>query len=299
MKTPSPRLTCLLGLALVAALAPLAHRAPERLDTSSHIDGSEATAVEQALVERFESPFARVEVAVVTGVPAPDLPAGREALEDVVAGLASTPGVIGTFSYLDVRDPLFLPDHHPGGRRDGTFVAVGIEPGLPPDRIVPRLRTAAAGIDARIRRRHPEARLLFTGEASLNFDLRRASGDEVAAAEARALPLTVALLLLAFGSVPASVLSACAGVASVTVSMALAGLLTSLVPLSLSLQSVVSMLGLGLGIDYALLVASRFRESLADGRGSREAAREAARHAGGGRWRSPAPAWRSVSRPCS
>ena len=57
-------------------------------------------------------------------------------------------------------------------------------------------------------------------------------------------------------------------------------MLTRFWPLSLLLQNVVAMLGLGLGIDYALLVVGRFREALLEGMSSSAAAEEAARKAG-------------------
>src|SRR5206468_2277236 len=70
--------------------------------------------------------------------------------------------------------------------------------------------------------------------------------------------------------------------AVVAVSVALAGLyfLSSWVPVSLFAENVVSMIGLGVGVDYALFVLSRFREELDTGSAAREAARAAVRAAG-------------------
>src|SRR6185436_16401327 len=63
-------------------------------------------------------------------------------------------------------------------------------------------------------------------------------------------------------------------------SLGAAVLITRVWPLAVSLQSVVSMLGLGLGIDYALLTLSRFREAREDGSDTFAAAEQAAHHAG-------------------
>jgi uncharacterized membrane protein YdfJ with MMPL/SSD domain len=71
-------------------------------------------------------------------------------------------------------------------------------------------------------------------------------------------------------------------VGALAIALALGGaaLVTEVWSLTIVLQSVVSMLGLGLGIDYALLLVSRFREARRSGLGPEEAAVESARTAG-------------------
>jgi RND superfamily putative drug exporter len=264
-------------VALGAALLPLAQRAEQELEVTSRIPGSESAEVEQILATRFESPFARSLLLVVSAVPAPDTPSGREALQDVVAGLQGVPGITRTLSYLDSADELFLP----AAGAQGTFVVVGLDPaGVRGDDVIPRLRRSTAGIAERLQRRFPGAALRWTGEAALNFDLRRATAEEVRQGERRALPLTLILLFLAFGAAVAAVLPIASGALAIVLSLGAAVLIGRVWPLAVTLQSVVSMLGLGLGIDYALLTLSRFRESLRSGRDSRQAAEDAAAHAG-------------------
>jgi RND superfamily putative drug exporter len=195
----------------------------------------------------------------------------------VLAGLGDVPLVVRTLSYADSRDPLFLPAT--GGV--GTFVVVGLdpeaEPGADPR---PSLRRATAGVEARLRLRFPRATLRWTGEEALNFDLRRAIAEEVRAGEARALPLTLVLLFVAFGALVATLLPLASGALAVVLSLGAAVLIGRAWPLAASLQSVVSMLGLGLGIDYSLLTLSRFREARREGRGPLDAAEQAATYAG-------------------
>ena len=62
--------------------------------------------------------------------------------------------------------------------------------------------------------------------------------------------------------------------------MAIAALLAHYAHLSILIQSLATMLGLGLGIDYALLMVSRFREAISAGHNGRDAASIAAHHAG-------------------
>ena len=262
-------------LCACAGLFPFANRVEDALDISARIEGSESAAVESVLATRFESPFARNAILVLTDLPAPDTDAGREVLRDVVSAVGSEPHVTRTFSYLDTADPLFLS-------RLGSFVIVGLDPGGSSlDTVIPSLRASTAPVAARLTGRYLKAGLKWTGEPILNFDIRRASSTEVRAAERRTLPLTLALLLLAFGALSAALLPIAAGTLAIILALGAAALLARVMPLAVTLESIVSMLGLGLGIDYALLTVSRFRESMRNGRTAEEAAEDAARHAGG------------------
>ena len=99
----------------------------------------------------------------------------------------------------------------------------------------------------------------------LSIYLRRTSAADAQAAERRVLPFTAILLVVAFGAVAAAVLPVFAGALSISLALGGAVLLTRFWPLSLLLQNVVAMLGLGLGIDYALLVVGRFRRHCSTG----------------------------------
>lgn len=260
---------------LAAALAPAARRAERVLDVAARVPGSESDRVPELLRRRFGSAYATYVTLVVTGVPGPSTDAGRAALFEVVQALGNAPGVTKTFSYLDAPDSLFA------GRTGGTFVLVGLDTRRgPPDRLIPGLRTASAGAAARLRDRFPVIALRWTGDVPLNYDIRRASADDARGAERRALPITLTLLLAGFGTVAAGVLPVLTGALAIMLALGGAVLINAVWPLSILLQNVVSMLGLGLGIDYALLMVSRFREALAEGLDPEAAAVETARSAG-------------------
>ena len=263
------------GLAAAAALLPAAARVEEALDVGARLSGSESAAVEEILAREFSSPFAHFALLVATGLPPADTEAGAAALGEVVAGLEELPGVSRTLYFLDTPDTLFL------GRDGGAFVVVGLDPGEGTvDALIPQLRATSAALQAELRPRHAEATLGWTGEAALNFDLRRTSAEEGNDAERRALPLTLGLLLLAFGSVVAAALPVVTGALALSLALGLAATLAEWMDLSILLVNVVTMVGLGLGIDYALLMVSRFREGLSAGHGAPLAAEEAARSAG-------------------
>src|SRR5208282_4289965 len=112
------------------------------------------------------------------------------------------------------------------------------------------------------------------------FDLRKVSADEVNHAEERAMPVTLLLLVLAFGSLVAALLPLGVGVLSISMAMGAAALLAHYLHLSILVQNLATMLGLGLGIDYALLMVSRFREAISAGHDGTAASLIAARQAG-------------------
>ncbi len=262
------------GAALLA-LAPAAGNVESRLEVSARMPGGDAQAVRAELESRFRSPFTERVLLVVDGLPAPPSPEARAPLEMIVGALRGVPGVAGVLSSLNEDDPLFV------GRGGGYFVLVGLDAGSGPvEALLPGLRKASDALLVELRRSHPDAWIGWTGEAPLNFDLRRVSAGDARSAEIKVVPLTLLLLLLAFGSVVASVLPLAVGILSIVLSLGVVAWLTGAFTLSILIQSLASMIGLGLGIDYALLTVSRFRESLASGRGPGPAAVETARRAG-------------------
>ncbi len=269
------RAMVLAWLLVAAALMPAALRVEDNLEVSARPLGSQSAEVDRILAERFASPFARSVVLVATGVPGPGSGEGLALLKEVVGALQAAPGVTRIFSYLDQTDAYFE-----GAGGAGTFLVVGLDTGAArADQLLPALRAATDRLGERLRARHPRATLRWTGETAINFDLWRTSIDEARAAERRALPLTLALLLLAFGSVVAALLPVLTGVLAVTLALGAAGLVGTRWPLSILIVPVASMLGLALGIDYALLTVSRFREGGLPGATSAPAenARQAAR----------------------
>ncbi len=264
-------------LGVAAALIPLSGNVETELRVAAHIDGTESAAVTEALRHRFESAFADPAILVITGVPAPGEPTGRRVLGRIVAAVEAVEGVSGTVSYLNAADPFFL-----GDEGVGTFVVAGLDSGGGAvDALIPSLRGAAARLAERLRPTYPGIALRWTGEAALNADLRRASSEEAQNAELRVLPVTLALLLAVFGTVTAALLPVLVGLMTISLVLGFTVVLAQWGSLSILLINVVTMIGLGLGIDYALLTVSRFREALRNGCDARTAAEEAARHAGG------------------
>jgi putative drug exporter of the RND superfamily len=259
----------------VVALLPSSFHSERYLETATRVEGSDAEIVVQELKTRFNSSFVDKVVLVVEGIPAANTPEGTQVLSDIVNDLKDQPGVSGLVSYLDLHDTIFL------GKGGGTFVVLGLSsPNGSVEALVPGLKAHAQTLESKLRPRYPGVSLLLTGEIPLNFDIRKASADEVNHSESIAVPVTLALLLLAFGSVIASLIPLAVGQLAIAATLAIAGLLAQRFHLSILVQNLATMLGLGLGIDYTLLMVSRFREALAAGNDGPTASRIASKGAG-------------------
>jgi putative drug exporter of the RND superfamily len=113
--------------------------------------------------------------------------------------------------------------------------------------------------------------VLAGGDAAVNVQVNAQVAKSLALAEGIAVPLILILLLFAFGSVVAALLPlAIGGIAILAVFFELF-ILGSVTNVSVYSISLTTQLGLGLGIDYALLMVSRFREQLAAGQDVHEA----------------------------
>jgi len=263
------------GFVMALALLPFSYKVERHLETTVHIKGGESEKVDLELAQRFQSPYAHRLVLVISGIPDPDSAKGADALGFLTSSLRSVPGVSGAVSSLDWPDPLFT------GNNGGALIIVGLDPhDETVEALVPKLRARADWMEGQLRSQYPNIKLGITGETPLTFDLRKISADDVKHAEERAMPVTLVLLLLAFGSLVAALLPLGVGVLSISMAMGAAALLAHYLHLSILVQNLATMLGLGLGIDYALLMVSRFREALNEGYDPGCAADIAARQAG-------------------
>jgi RND superfamily putative drug exporter len=263
------------GFVMALALMPFSYKVERRLETAAHIKGGEAEKVDRELAQRFHSPYAHRLVVVISGIPDPDSAESADALGFLTTSLRSVPGVSGAISSVDWPDPMFT------GESGGALIIVGLDPhDKNVEALVPVLRAKADWMEAQLRSKYPNIKLGITGEMPLTYDLRKVSADDVRHAEERAMPVTLVLLFLAFGSLVAALLPLGIGLLSISMALGAAALLAHYLHLSILVQNLATMLGLGLGIDYALLMVNRFREALAEGYAPGPAADIAAGQAG-------------------
>jgi RND superfamily putative drug exporter len=121
----------------------------------------------------------------------------------------------------------------------------------------------------------------ITGYADIAGGIERQTFDALRTAELIAGPLLFIILLLVFRSPVAAAVALCLGLSSVAAGRGLlVGLNAGALPLDAAALSLASMFGLALGVDYSLLLVSRFREQLALGEAPAAAALRATETAG-------------------
>ncbi|MDQ3105798.1 MAG: MMPL family transporter [Actinomycetota bacterium] len=109
------------------------------------------------------------------------------------------------------------------------------------------------------------------GTAAVFSDVGEQVEADIARAESITLPVVLLLSLLIFGSLASALLPVLIGGIAILGAFAMLRLLTEFTDVSIFAINVITLLGLGLAIDYALFVVSRFREELARGRSTADA----------------------------
>jgi RND superfamily putative drug exporter len=100
------------------------------------------------------------------------------------------------------------------------------------------------------------------GPVALNHDFTQMVKADLRRAELVVLPVVLVLLILVFGSVVAAALPLLVGLLGVAAGFAAIAVLAQVMPVSAYATNVVSMIGLGVAIDYSLFVVSRFRDEM-------------------------------------
>jgi len=187
----------------------------------------------------------------------------------------------------DLRRLLAVPEvartGEPVTSADGTTVLVQVELDLPED---PSDAAAAAALErvadavATVRDEHPDLRVEQVGELSFDAGLSQLYDDDFLRAELLSIPLTLVILLLSFGALLAAAVPVLLALCAVATAVGLAALASQLVPVSETMSSVILLVGLAVGVDYALFYVRRAREERAAGRPALDALDVAARTSG-------------------
>ncbi|CAN5766079.1 hypothetical protein BH24CHL5_BH24CHL5_06060 [soil metagenome] len=149
------------------------------------------------------------------------------------------------------------------GRTVYEIVALDLAPDDSPDALEP-LQQAITPV--------PGLRILLAGGPAFYGDIQVLSERDLQRSEFISLPLAALALLLVFGSVVAAGVPIVIGGVAVVVALGALFIVAQQTPLSIFVLNLATLLGLGLGVDYALLLTSRFREELALRGGGRTAA---------------------------
>lgn len=270
--TRRPRLVLLAALLFLLVSAVFGAQATGRLKTQGYDDPrSESSRAARVAAEHQGASPNLVVVARSRGGSVDD-PAARNAGGELTGRLAAQPHVSAVTSYwtghaaeLRGRDgrTAMLTAHVDGV---GEQLAARVER-LSTELTAPTSAGAALTVDV-------------GGTALTDAQLQDIAESDLKRAESVVLPGTLVLLVLVFGSVVAAALPLLIGVLAIAGTLLVLSVLGSVTDVSVFALNLTTALGLGLGIDYGLLIVSRFREELAHGYRPRNAAIRTVRTAG-------------------
>ncbi|MGW5864926.1 MMPL family transporter [Streptomyces sp. NPDC055239] len=199
-----------------------------------------------------------------------DTPAARQSGRALVADLKKEQNLENLISYWDTASPELRSKD---GREAMVLAHVKGEG-------TERDENAKSVIDAYTGPYEGALTVQAGGASAVTSEMGTQSGKDLLLAEGIAVPLTLLLLLLVFGSVVAALLPLVIGVIAIAGTFAELFVLGSVTDVSVFAINLTTALGLGLGIDYALLMVSRFREQLAAGASVEDAVRRTVSTAG-------------------
>jgi len=191
--------------------------------------------------------------------------AARAAGAAAARRLAAVPGVSNVVSYWQTRNPGLRS-------KDGKYGLV--------------LGNTQSGRDlssselASLRSHTGQAEVTVGGGAAISNDILAQVTKSLRTAEGIAVPVILALLVFAFGSVVAALLPLAIGGIAILGTFAVLDVLGSVTNVAIYAVNLTTALGLALAIDYALLMVSRYREELAAGHEPAEAVVRSVRRAG-------------------
>src|SRR2546422_742643 len=220
---------------------------------------TESARASELLKQAFPSPFADYVAIVVHGPVRWTNQRFGVVLDTLKAATERRPYVSQVISVRSIGESSFVSQD-----RRTTFLIAALTPEFTSDinkSVIPDLRDkirnalaqapGADGFDVKV-----------TGFPALDHDVRTISAEDTERGEARALPLTLVVLVVAFGAMVAAMLPVIVGVLAITIALGLVTVAANYLPMSVFVLNITTMVGLGVGIDYSLLIVTRFREEL-------------------------------------
>jgi RND superfamily putative drug exporter len=238
------------------------------------LNAPEAKRADTLLEEKMLGPRRDNEIVIVTSSTLTvDDPQFRDQVNAVTAQLAGLEGGVVAFAgnYYITQDATLVSKD-----RRATIIAVvmsgSMEGAIDNVGRVREVVTRADGQDG--------FNVYLTGAATLSSDFSAIAEEDLRAAETFGVAIGVIILVLVFGAVAAAFLPVALAGLSIVVALGLTALVGSAFSLSFFVTNMITMMGLAVGIDYALFIVERFREERRNGLPKHEAIARSADTAG-------------------
>ncbi|MEU0832703.1 MMPL family transporter [Streptomyces sp. NPDC005969] len=268
--TARPRLALLAALVITALAVFAGSGVADRMGSGGwEAPDAESTYATKALEREFPASQPNLLLLVDSGSTSVDDPAVAAEAARLTEELAAEKGITGVGSYWQSESPALRA-------KDGreALIAARIEGqdkavGETLDRIAPTYRGT-----------HGPVKVSVGGPVAVRHEMQTIIQEDLLRAEMIALPVTLVLLVMVFGSAIAALLPLGVGIVAILGTNAVLRGITEFTDVSVFAQNLTTALGLGLAIDYALFIVRRFREELAAGADTRSAVGATLRTAG-------------------
>ncbi len=239
---------------IVLCALPFAPQAPGALQAGGFdLPTLESARSRAALESELGAPPSALVLAISSSTLTPGTPQFEAAAQQAVAGVASAPHVVGSRSHLIAPTQINVEK-----KIVYDVILLDLKPDDSPAALE-GIQSALVEVDG--------IKVAIAGGPSFYADIQSVSETDLQRSELISLPLAAVVLLLVFGSAVAAGLPLAVGGATVLVALAAIFGVAQATRMSIFVLNLTTLLGLGLGVDYSLLLVSRFREEL--GRGAK------------------------------
>ncbi|MFJ5027547.1 MMPL family transporter [Streptomyces sp. NPDC088560] len=256
--TARPRLSLLVALVLTALAVVAGSGVADRLGSGGWEDpAAESSYATKALERAFPDSQPNLLLLVDAGHSSVDAPDVAARARDLTRRLAAEKGVTGVGSYWQAA-PAQAPALRAEDGHEALIAAriTGDENATARtlDRIAPHYRGT-----------HGPVQVKLGGVVAVRQEMQTIIKEDLTRAELIALPITLVLLVMVFGSAVAALLPLGIGIVAILGTNAVLRGLTTFTDVSVFALNLTTALGLGLAIDYALFIVRRYREELSTG----------------------------------
>jgi RND superfamily putative drug exporter len=239
---------------IVLCALPFAPQAPGALQAGGFdLPTLESARSRAALESELGAPPSALVLAISSSTLIPGTPQFETAAQRAVAGVARAPHVVGSRSHLIAPTQVNVEK-----KIVYDVILLDLKPDDSPAALE-GIQAALIEVDG--------IKVALAGGPSFYADIQIVSETDLQRSELISLPLAAIVLLLVFGSAVAAGLPLAVGGATVLVALAAIFGIAQATRMSIFVLNLTTLLGLGLGVDYSLLLVSRFREEL--GRGAK------------------------------
>lgn len=239
---------------IVLCALPFAPQAPGALQAGGFdLPTLESARSRAALESELGAPPSALVLAISSSTLTPGTVEFETAAQRAVAGVASAPHVVGSRSHLIAPTQISVEK-----KIVYDVILLDLKPDDSPAALE-GIQSALVEVDG--------ITVAIAGGPSFYADIQSVSETDLQRSELISLPLAAVVLLLVFGSAVAAGLPLAVGGATVIVALAAIFGVAQATRMSIFVLNLTTLLGLGLGVDYSLLLVSRFREEL--GRGAK------------------------------